>query len=439
MLPRASELAIYFQYPVCDLRNLIEDKSLVKPLPNWKKPLPNRHFLPYFGHLKERKKGGHDYFHDEYYYIGGRGGLKFDRLETVHIDGLGPMDCIYRRILNDKVAGIRYEFGLGCDDDGWLSRLPTEGGAAVRPLADALLGQIPLFIKNLNKTPKPTTILHAGKSLARLYVKSSGNKELKSFGSMVKNGEVGVFIEYPLDELNDAVSLTDSDFVLEDGAILSHQRITTDGTAANVFLLGRKGPRNDPAFRNTRISLMRMYFEHQVLSLVLAMFDNPRLTFDHDVLDRYLLDKVKFFHHKKKKGRSQRQLHNLIFSFVELIPSAKVEILKEGLADVRLQIKKRVWEHLAEASTTFRSEPLGAVGERVKDLIRQDELSEALDQLSKVFPPNSESLAEVLRLQHHLEGIRQDEGEKNLGWNELNNQKNQLAIEIMDLVRRGLR
>jgi len=190
-------IVVHFQYPICDFRKLIDEHSDLKPLPNWNTPAPNKHFIQYFGHLKRRPKGGELFFQNELFYIKGKGGFKFTELERIKISKIGKIKCIYRRLISDNIASVRYEFAINFQDLGRFDSFDNNFSYCFRLFIQDFLIKIPIEIRNIENKITQTNVLNAGKYLSQLYKKATefGITQLNN-QKLVTCGEIGVFIEY---------------------------------------------------------------------------------------------------------------------------------------------------------------------------------------------------------------------------------------------------
>jgi hypothetical protein len=419
-------ITFFIQYPICDIRSLlVVEKSELKPFPSWDNPIPNKQFLQYFGHLKRRRKGGHDYFHDELFFIDGKGGFKFPKLENVRHNETSRFNCIFRRLLNDGKSSIRYEIALQSD---YIPIAPPSNSEVEGIFNDLIrhVCNIPVQIKNLTEKPKSSTILQCGKHLSALYEKasSSGEESESSKINLVRDGELCILLEYNADFFN----FSKDSKPLGEGLNLFFRRLNINDRDIGVFLLGKEEGYNPTALRKLRIGIMRMYAEHQNLINVFNYIRIPSLNFDADFLGIYLNKKTKYF------LKRNDPIKDLLFSYYSLIPPSDISLLENNLDKLRLQIKKKVWDLVGDSGLKY-SLNSGDIEQVVGELIIDAKTKKAIKVIREAIKKigNKDFQKTVIILSANLKVIENHIIHGDLGNNEIAILTNKLNLNLLDL------
>lgn len=424
-----NRLNVFIQYPICDIRSLlVKDKRHLKPFPTWDNPIPTKHFVQYFGHLKRRRKGGHDYFHDELYFINGKGGFKLPKLEKVIYEEIRDLQCIFRRLLNDGNSSIRYEVGFTTDKTNFVKFFSKDDRWTFRKLVGRIC-QIPVQIKNLEENPINTSVLHCGKWLSALYEKASESDyhdEMYDF-PLVRQGEMCIVIEYFVSGFR---VLHEENYVAP-GLHLSFDWHEVEGKNVGVFLLGKTTGYDLKTLRKTRIGIMRTFAEHQNLTNVLNFVKMPDLEFDADKLSRYLNEKTKFFNKKNEV------IKNLILSYYSLIRPEEISAIESRLDQLRMQVKKKVWDHLGEASLKYMlaAEDISEVKKVVSQLISKDKVKQSIQVLKTTIGKLNQIEFEhsVIGIEARFYTLQKAIIDGTMGFNEMSIEQNKLRLSILTL------
>jgi hypothetical protein len=419
-------LIVFIQYPICDIRPLlIPDQSHLKPRPTWDNPQPSRHFVQYFGHLKRRKKGGHDYFHDELFFINGKGGFKLPKLEKVTSEEVSNFQCIFRRLLNDGKSSIRYEIGL-TSDHLTIGEKQNSFGAFKKLVTQ--ICHIPVQIKNLERTPINSMVIHCSKKLSELYEKATAADYPDSYDGIkcVTAGEMCILLEY-----------RDADFHLPGGLDvakglkLTFKWIEVNGKDVGVFFLEKSTGYDLRTLRKIRIGIMRTYAEHQNLINVLNYVKFPNLEFNPEPLSNYLNEKTTFFNKKNEV------IKNLILSYYSLISPAEILNIEDKLDKLRLQVKKKIWDHLGDAILKYilASGDLSKVKQLVGKLISKDKIKEAIETLKTIIETtdNQDAANSIIVLESRYRAIERSVIDGTMGYNDLSIEQNKLRVSILKL------
>ncbi len=419
-------LIVFIQYPICDIRPLlIPDQSHLKPRPTWDNPQPSRHFVQYFGHLKRRKKGGHDYFHDELFFINGKGGFKLPKLEKVASEEVSKLECIFRRLLNDGKSSIRYEVGLTSNQVA-VSEKQNPFRTFVKLVTQ--ICHIPVQIKNLESTPINSKVIHCSKKLSELYEKASAADFPDSSNGMkyVTAGEMCILLEY-----------RDSDFNLPEGREMAKglkiafKWIEVDGIDVGVFFLEKSNGYDLRTLRKIRIGIMRTYAEHQNMTSVLNYLKYPNLRFIPEKLSDYLNRQTSFFNKKDEV------IKNLILSYYSLITPEELINIEDKLDKLKLQVKKKVWDHLGDASTKYLlgSGDLLEVKQTVGRLVSNDKIKEALEVLNAAIENSGDqdSANSIIVLESRFRTLERSVIDGTMGYNDLSIEQNKLRVSILKL------
>lgn len=420
-----NRLNIFIQYPICDIRPLLSTvQNQIKPLPVWDDPVPSKHFVQYFGHLKRRKKGGHDYFHDELFFINGRGGFKFPKLEKVTSDQVRQLECIFRRLLNDGKSSIRYEVGLTSDHV-----LPTQNCSKFFKNLIEHICHIPVQIKNLEKRPVDTSVIHCGKRLSSLYEKASSQEypDLKHNFTYVREGEMCMLLEYHEKDYPFPAKHVE----VGPGLKLSFDWQEVDGKDVGIFYLAKGTDYDLRALRKIRIGIMRTYSEHQNLTNVLSYVRRPDLEFDTDKLSHFLNDKTGFF---KKKNEI---IKNLVLSYYNLIKPEEIKGIEKKLDQFKLQVKKKIYDHLGDASLQYSLgvEEISQVKKVVSQLISKDKTMEAIEILKTTISKLNDAVLtnDVTGIEARFHTLQRALINGTLGYNEFSIAQNKLRLSILTL------
>ncbi len=390
--------------------------------------MPTKHFVQYFGHLKRRRKGGHDYFHDELYFINGKGGFKLPKLEKVIYKEIRDLQCIFRRLLNDGKSSIRYEVGFTTDKTTFVKYYSRDVRKTFRKLVGRIC-TIPVRIKNLEERPVNTTVLHCGKWLSALYEKASESDyhdEMYDF-PLVRQGEMCIMLEY---FANDLHVLRQEDYIAP-GLNLSFDWHEVEGKNVGVFLLGKTTGYNLNTLRKTRIGIMRTFAEHQNLTNVLNFVKMPDLEFDPEKLSNYLNEKTKFF------NRKNEVIKNLILSYYNLIRPEEISAIENRLDQLRLQVKKKVWDHLGDASLKYllAAENISELKKVVSQLISKDKVKQSIEILKATIAQldqgEFENSITGIEARHRI--LQRAIIDGTMGFNEMSIEQNKLRLSILTL------
>ncbi|MDF1694768.1 MAG: hypothetical protein P1U56_03000 [Saprospiraceae bacterium] len=379
-----SAVEFHIQYPFCDIRKLLETKEeIIRPRPDWEIPKAGQHFIQYFGHVKRRARGGHPFFPKEDHFVEGKGGLKFLKLEKVDIDKISKLTSMYRRLGSDGTAGARYEYGFEFEDFGRFEEINDNFYVKFNEFIEEVFTKVKLSVRTENKD-KATSIANAGKYITQLYQSATeleSNEKLPR--KVISRGEIGIFIRVNKEVLKLPKEIEEKSIKIDEHISLALYRHQFLNKPTGVFILTTDSKANPKLLRSVRISVMRMFFEHQNLSQLLSLCRNPRIKFNFDELDKYLLNKLKYVERRVKKNEKVAELRQHIFSYFDLISPHETEALVKTMGQIRAQNSNKLVAYIGEASMTFKGRFTNEETERFKKWIGKNKVEEVIQMLEK--------------------------------------------------------
>ena len=176
---------------------------------------------------------------------------------------------------------------------------------------------------------------------------------------------------------------------------------------------------------------MRTYSEHQNLTNVLNFVKRPELDFDGDQLGNYLNEKTRFFNKKNEV------IKNLILSYYSLISPGEITAIEGRLDNLRLQVKKKVWHHLDDASVRYAtgSAALNDVEQAVGDLISKDKIKEGIEVLKSFAERSADKglINSATGIEARYSQIQKAIIDDTIGYNERSIAQNKLRLSILTL------
>lgn len=422
-----NNIILHIQYPFCDIRRMTINQSDILPVPNWQLPLENKHFVQYFGHMERRKKDIPQIFSDENFYIKGKGGLKFVGLEK---SSLEKAKCLYKKLLSDGYCGNRYEVGLFFNGNKRFGNLSKNYYQGFKLLLEDVLCNLPVRIRHIDKDDqKNSSLLYAGKKIAQLYQKATEKNKLHKELINIRHGKLCLLFEVNKDLFAPPKELWDKRIQFPFDVSISFNKFNFRGEEITSFFLFRKGKTKEEYYRKIRVIILRMYFEYQNLKLVLNLAQNPSIKFNHELFDKYLMKKVRYFEKSKKSQIERTQAHELIFSFFEFISPSEIEILSQNLESVRLQIKKQIIRLINENHLKYENRYQSQIKIDIRNELMNGNIEEALKILNKISNSNDVALINFKYkdcLREEMLGI--------IGQNESEIRKSKIVFSILKIV-----
>ncbi|MDX1939652.1 MAG: hypothetical protein SFU99_03825 [Saprospiraceae bacterium] len=418
-----NEVNIHFQYSICDHRRFTDESVNIKPLPDWKAPLENRHHMHYFGTMKKRNKKVPSLFKDERFFISGRGGLKFEKLEGTN---LFKARCLYRKLYSDGLCANRYEIGLSLNGLKKNIKDYPENEYQHSRLIHELLFHIPIKIKYLKKYENNIfDILNASKAIALLYQRATSELPSEDRLYNIKYGNLCIVLE--VDKQNKAIKDILFDDVIEVNNSFSVyvKKYRTRGMEVVVFTLFGEIAENLNECREIRISLLRMFHEYQNMRLLLQVAQNPKNNILHEEFDKYLMHKLRFFKKVLSPNDAFQHLFNCMFSIFEIISPGEIDELSHNIERIRLQIKNKLLDFVKN-NNVKNSIRFSENFKYVQQALAASDLKKAINLIHGIVDQKT-----YIIIQSRFNRLLLDEKHGVIGRNELEIEKNKLVLSIL--------
>ena len=411
-----NRVILHIQIPFCDFRRISPDEADYLPLPNWNSPIEDKNFIKYFGTMEKRKKSAPQVFIDENFYVRGRGGIKFVKLEKSNIKGV---KCLYKKLWNDKLAGTKYELGLEFYGLGKRNPVIETGNKYnLEDVVEEVLANIKVNIKHLGKiSDNNYSIIDCPKPLIQLYDKATSSKAKEADKINIKYGNLCLFFEK--DNLNQICKNIEYDnkIVLDQGIDLFIKRFKFQGREVAIFVHEGDFQSESLKLRQYRVMIMRMYFEYQNLRLLLNHLQNPNNKIDHNVFDRYLNKKIKYFKKYRSGDDSKDNVLLSVQSIFEIIAPGEIENLSTYFINIRPQIKKNLLKLVDPVYNEIRRE------------IGKNNIGRVFEILFEYHESNT-----VILLQTRLNELNKNVVEDTISYDDLTLERNKLNSNILSHV-----
>jgi len=180
------------------------------------------------------------------------------------------------------------------------------------------------------------------------------------------------------------------------------------------------------------MALMKLYQEHQVLVQMIGKTQDTSLKLNHEIFDKYLISKIRYFE-KKNKHPNNNLLKDFLFAYNELIPPSEISLLKYSFDNIRLQIKKRLWGYLKDVSLfcelNFKSE----FKQIVRHHIVNNNLVKTIDYIESELKLNEKQLNELTNLRARINEVESNSRLGVISASEESIQYNKLRIAILSV------
>lgn len=272
---------VCFQFPLTDIRQLLEESTFRLSKPFWPMPDLNQ-MVRYFGPVLRRPNGGIHSWSDEAVICQARRALRLPNQgkSKINVKGLG--DVLFRitsRRFNadGKIMG-KYEFGVKFED--LLDRYEPRQQAYNLKVILSSFAQLLVKVPKISAEPIP--LYKAGKSLGALYLRAS--TQMKELGNdtirqrWVQAGEPIMVVEYndqELTEIPDGAKVIENSRFKQMGVTLSYYPTPIDqGSLIRTWLIGRsqdrlKDKETKEFLRGLRTNLFRINAEKEAIRQVL--------------------------------------------------------------------------------------------------------------------------------------------------------------------------
>lgn len=337
------------EFPICDARPFSPEAArLVRP--SWESsPQPGADFVRCFGRVERRRRGGHEYWHDEVFFSSAARAVRIPQLEK---RGLGKEpwrvrpEVAFRRLMSNGRAMTRVEVGLS-NNGSVLRDMP--GKSCLKVALDML--DLPVEVAAFPGKPTACELRRAGTALTSLYARAtSSTKEPvaeEKTKRLVKAGEPLVLIEYEGSEVSEspprAVGLSAVDGF---DVPVSFMWVEYGGRETGVWFV-RTDTAPPSVVRRLRVGLCRLHAEHQVLKAVLSMLSSGVLKYEPatthgDALNEYLEEATRLLGKDEHAGLNQAALKEVISAYSGLVNPDEQKILAKSITQVRVSVRRKL-------------------------------------------------------------------------------------------------
>lgn len=329
-------MLIVFQVPLADLR-VFRSPGLRKDRPHWPTPDAGQEFVRYFGAVRDRDRKRDKRplaWSDEKSYASASGAVKF----APFTGRQKRWSFVFRRLLCDGGALARFEVGFHVP----MNRdVPEPVLDVIAALLDSLC-----TVRGVKKQGK---LIHISKPLCNLYARATcvRTREARSTQGEVVTGRPTVLVQYEDYEIAEMPKTLDFQ-----GEHLAFMKSAHGGVDLNFWFTSAEFA--DP--RSTRLALLRLSAEHQVLKYVLrdVAAGNVKLgavTAETERLQRYFQNANTTFSNQRF-GVDQTDLIRLTELYEELSAVDELPLLRTQMEEVRPQIATKVLAIVDASSAT---------------------------------------------------------------------------------------
>lgn len=266
-------MLLSIQFPFADLREFLDDTGkLISPI--WPLPTPDKEFVRHFGSIRIRKLGGIEGWIGENEICEANRALKFCRNLSFVESGLDiniNLRCAFRRLYFDGLAVGKYEIGI-TPKKKLRKKLSKE---QFNRLIEHILS---LPIKISTQEDKIYKLIYASKPLTRMYL---GSTTKNGYSNSVQDwwaigGTPLLFLEYESEDISFPYWMKPITISKDYGFQLIHCLVPFSGLNLRMWIL--QHPPGLSQSRALRISLMRLFAEHECLRLVLRNIMNQNIS-----------------------------------------------------------------------------------------------------------------------------------------------------------------
>jgi hypothetical protein len=367
------------RHTFADLRFVLGEESTGKlGLPNWPAPIPDYDFIRNVGSVRARRRGGVPGWIGEGSFCHASKALRIEDGKKLQVDSL-KIKVVYRRFYSSGMVSNTFDIGFGIADGPRNFQL--QDPIFMRETYQGLL-TFPVTVPDGEGGLIKTSIIQAGKHLAKLLLKSTSNSSQKSSVQewWIQVGRPTVFVEHAHGS---------------NAANPFNCRVFPASENRHIFLaaildnLGRGFPiwiapvpsksrlKKDPAersesdqkiidelkeARHLRVGILRLHSEHECLRLVLREISSGRLILpprskQSDLLQHYLNETIRFLNIKESDigSCSSNEAALAARAIVEAANPGEMNAVIASLRvlDIRKNILRKVQGDLSKSKRTI--------------------------------------------------------------------------------------
>jgi len=294
--------------------------------------------------MRRRRRGAPvPFWSDEAFYCDARRALRLPNFEKYGFLRGGCLENpqgVFRRLLCNGGVTVRVEAGISV-----IPRGPIAGNECIA-LARRLL-DLPTEVIQPEHARAKRSLFSQGANLARLFLHASTSTVGDALPSppfdLVQPASPMLLIEYEPVEVRSLPSMAqvlDSDKV--SGLSVAFTRLLHEGKEVGIWFI-----RNDSTSRRARLTVFRLYVEHQVLGRVLRQIARNSVSFKPhsnagDRLQEYLNEATRLVAGEEWQGLELSPFRDIVTAYDELIGPQERGLLIRELQGVRRQILAKV-------------------------------------------------------------------------------------------------
>lgn len=268
---------VVLQHPITDLRSFSADEPKRLDIPSWPCPRDSQ-YVRNVGSINRRKLGGIENWIGESRLCKANRACKFQDIFPITSKENGwKVTPKFRRFFFDGHITGKFEFGFRVDIESADKNLDSK---SLRNLIQFIFG-LKIRIPSENQTFANSELLHCGKLLSQLYLRSStansaGSQKTES-SPLVKASSPLLFLETLGDEqVNIPFSSKNINFHDEYGCDIKHFWLTEKDKNVRCWGLQKNKYHNSSA-RELRVSLLRINAMRESLELLLGALSGDSL------------------------------------------------------------------------------------------------------------------------------------------------------------------
>ena len=336
-------MLLSIQFPIADARRFLNQAERLG-IPGWPLPSPNSEFVRFFGHIRNRPRGGLAGWIGEDPICSADRALSLSGNPSL-LEGHKPAHVVFRRFYFDGWAVGKYEIGF----HNRLRAVP----ARLRNLESRFL-RLPIRIRSRAGPPVDSELAQAGRYLARLYLMASTptRRTISEKDEwQVRAGTPLLYLELA-DPEDIAVPKEAKRVELPgqpSGFKLFHYGIPYRGGKINMWILKHEvSVKQENMARALRLYLLRLNAEHECLRLILQSIANKdiqitRGTAASNDLQRYLNKAIERIRHDEARtGSINEAIAETARQSINTIRPGQLDLLLESVEDYKEYVREHI-------------------------------------------------------------------------------------------------
>lgn len=342
-------------FPLADIRFLLPHDSGRLKKPSWEVPKPKEYFVRYLGGMRIRALGYEESLWDgEQAFFSFSHGLRFPSPEKVRELFLPPEETLqepwaqkvkvqfFRRLYKSRDACVRFEVGLNLE---FSSFFPEAQASTILSRLYQTFESLPVTVYTGGGTPRQTTLLEAGSSLASRYLDASTHQGAATQKWWVKARNPLMFIGYN----GQVVSLLEKNAgspqgLADLGFQVQHASVWRKDIGLKIWAVcynhlpyhaaqKQYGFSEVTLIRSLKMNLIRIHTEKEALEEVLLLVESKKMETAQTALAQYLkrVGACFYFSPFARKKPYQRKLFEYSFDLDYLFDAQRTDRLLSGL------------------------------------------------------------------------------------------------------------